>query len=215
MAPNPMMPDPPQWGEGFCRSTIFDWYTDGTLAPEAEWGTLINQSLCDATNRMGTMIRNTMLDKDATCVPPSAQYIRSYYSIGYPLPGYNGTSQWTEQFAAVRTGFSRGMLLALNGAQNQNSATGAGARYYVSSPSGSKMLSIMWSSRTAQGWMAVMMGDAILSMASFVYILLFVWCVSSTTHHQHQHHTFSSSTFSHHRLSLLAHSTGSTLVPAP
>ena len=244
MAPNPMMPDPPQWGEGFCRSTIFDWYTDGTLAPEAEWGTLINQSLCDATNRMGkactaastctaqhcyvpltaaaavftvpgTMIRNTMLDKDATCVPPSAQYIRSYYSIGYPLPGYNGTSQWTEQFAAVRTGFSRGMLLALNGAQNQNSATGAGARYYVSSPSGTKMLSIMWSSRTAQGWMAVMMGDAILSMASFVYILLFVWCVSSTTHHQHQHHTFSSSTFSHHRLSLLAHSTGSTLALAP
>ena len=67
-------------------------YTDGTLAPEAEWGTLINQSLCDATNRMGTMIRNTMLDKDATCVPPSAQYIRSYYSIGYPLPGYNGMS---------------------------------------------------------------------------------------------------------------------------
>ena len=101
---------------------------------------------------------------------------------------HTGTSQWTEQFAAVRTGFSRGMLLALNGAQNQNSATGAGARYYVSSPSGSKMPSIMWSSRTAQGWMAVMMGDAILSMASFVYILLFVWCVStSPTHHHHQH----------------------------
>ena len=33
MAPNPMMPDPPQWGEGFCRSTIFDWYV--LLAPTA------------------------------------------------------------------------------------------------------------------------------------------------------------------------------------
>ena len=163
------------WGEGFCRSRIFNWKTDGVLAPESQWGALINMSLCQEGDMMGTMQKRAMLPVAATCTPPSARYLRSAYTLGWPLAGYSGFTDYTGQFAALRGWFTTNARRPINQAIIANSATAPGARYYVGAPSGDKIISILMSSRLAQEWVATMMTDAILALFSFAFIFMFVW----------------------------------------
>ena len=68
-----------------------------------------------------------MLPVAATCVPPSARYLRSTYSLGWPLAGYNGFTEYTAQFDQLRTWFRANALTPINTAMREISATGPGS----------------------------------------------------------------------------------------
>ena len=177
-----------EWGVPPCTSKIYDW-RDGILAAEDEWNDLIQERLCGPN----PIMRRMLLPAEATCtadeiVPSTVRYVRSFYSLGWPLLNYTGeedsggghgpagnASDWDSQWVELRSSTYIGALKKeLRSAQDDLSATSAFAKTYSKEAKEGRPLSVLWSNSASGALNDFMIPDLMLAMASFAFVFLYV-----------------------------------------
>ena len=154
------------WGVFPCTSPVYDW-REGTLAPEAEWSSLVASRMCAPELETGMMPVGFNCSWGAT--GPTAGLVRSAYQVQVgPLT----KQEWKRLKGGGMPDGLGAMVRRLKDAQTRLGATPYGAKTAATATSVERPLNILWANRFLDMFEEYSQADISLAVVSGVVIAL-------------------------------------------